>query len=44
MSEAEKTGFTGLTGYSFFSPFPEEREKKNPPSAEGSFELIRFYL
>jgi len=25
------TGFTGLTGCSFFSPFPEEREKENPP-------------
>jgi hypothetical protein len=29
------TGFTGLTGYfCCFFPFPEEREKDNPPSAE----------
>ena len=33
------TGLTGLTGFSgllcCFFPFPDEREKVNPPSAEG---------
>jgi hypothetical protein len=37
------TGRAGLTGCSFFSPFPEEREKENPPAAEGSYGLgVRF--
>jgi hypothetical protein len=34
------TGRAGLTGCSFFSPFPEEREKENPPAAEGSLSLF----
>ena len=30
-----QAGSTGLIGSSFFFPFPEEKEKENPPSAEG---------
>ncbi len=29
------TGSTGLLGSFFFFPFPEEKEKENPPAAEG---------
>jgi hypothetical protein len=36
--KAGQTGFTGFFGFFFFFPFPEEKEKENPPAAEGSFD------
>ena len=37
-----QAGFTGLLGSSFFFPFPEEREKENPLSAEGVVPFMLF--
>jgi len=34
-----QTGFTGFFGFSIFFPFPEEKEKENPPAAEGPWLL-----
>jgi len=36
------TGSTGLLGSFFFFPFPEEKEKENPPSAEGVVPFMLF--
>jgi len=35
-----QAGFTGLSGFLLFFPFPEEKQKDNPPPAERASGVI----